>query len=161
MKKDVTNTAMEIAKSAHKNKVDKKGNPYVDHSVAISGMLKRPEEKVVAILHDVYESGDIDFSELKEKGFSDKIIEALDAIIEKSDESYADYVMRIKKNKIAFAVKIADLTYHSNLGLIPNPAGKDFKHSRELKTMKQDLESKKRARELISPFTSDETISKR
>lgn len=51
---------------------------------------------------------------LREKGFSERILEAADLLTRREEEDYFDYVRRIKENPLAAAVKLADLRHNSD-----------------------------------------------
>jgi len=78
--------AIEIAVSAHKGAVDKGGQPYILHPLAVMMSLKTDAEKIVGVLHDVVEDTDWTFEALKQEGFSEDIIEALQSVT-KSDKA--------------------------------------------------------------------------
>jgi (p)ppGpp synthase/HD superfamily hydrolase len=72
--------------------------------------LHNPDEQIVAILHDIVEDCNVEVSALKAWGFSEKIVDAIDSISKRDNESNAEYIQRVKRNKIATAVKIADIS---------------------------------------------------
>ncbi|WP_312560867.1 HD domain-containing protein [Anaerospora sp.] len=118
--------ALYIAKVAHKGQVDKGGNPYVMHPIAVSQLVHSEEEKIVALLHDVVEDTDITLEHLKLEGFSDNIIAAVSALTKQPGVAYDDYIATLKENSIAVRVKIADITHNSDISRIPNPTEKDL-----------------------------------
>ena len=118
--------ALEIATRAHKNQVDKTGKPYINHPKAVAKMLTTEESQTVALLHDVIEDTSVTLGELKEAGFSDDIITAVDCLTQREDERREEYIMRIAKNPRATMVKLADLQHNQDLSRIENPGEKDF-----------------------------------
>ncbi len=118
--------ALLMAVKAHKGQVDKGGNPYILHPIAVSNMMQSKEEKIVAILHDIVEDTDIFLSDLSEAGFSDEIVNAIDCITRRKEEAYITYLNRVKENKISKSVKRADLKHNMDLSRIKNPTKKDF-----------------------------------
>jgi hypothetical protein len=77
------------------------------------------EAKIVAVLHDVVEDSKPPhrwgLPELEAEGFSANVIEALDCVTNRPDETYEAFVDRILPNPIAVRVKIADLLDNMNL----------------------------------------------
>ena len=119
--------ALSIAKKAHSGQVDKGGNPYIHHPLAVAGKMETENEIVVALLHDVVEDTPYTLEDLKEEGFPDEVIEALEHITHAPDEDYFDYIERVKRNKISTKVKLADLWHNSQLDrLSHDPTPKDF-----------------------------------
>lgn len=103
--------AIEIAISAHDGQFDKfNGRPYIEHPFRVMFAGHTLQEKIVGVLHDVVEDTDWTPNELKEKGFSQEIVEAVDAISKRDNEAYDDYMLRVINNPIAIRVKMNDLS---------------------------------------------------
>lgn len=111
----LTKKALKLCFEAHKEQTDKSGMPYVFHPFHLAEQMTDEATTVVALLHDVVEDTDITFEDLKEQGFSDEIINALKLLTHDKNTPYMEYVGDIKKNKIATAVKLADLKHNSDL----------------------------------------------
>lgn len=116
--------ARKIAERVHKSQTDKKGYPYMAH---INDVAKRVQSMgdeyiIVALLHDAIEDAvDHDDGEkfLEEiineisETFSHEIIEAINVMTKSSNDDYfADYLPRVKNNRIAKEVKIADSSHN-------------------------------------------------
>lgn len=110
-----TKKAMRISFDAHKNQVDKAGLPYVYHPFHLAEQMKDENSICVALLHDVVEDTNMTFEDLKKEGFNDDIINALKLLTHDENVPYMDYVKKIKENRIARAVKIADLKHNTDL----------------------------------------------
>lgn len=52
---------------------------------------------------------------LREKGFSEDVLEAVESVTNRAGESYEEFVRRAAKNPIARQVKIADLEDNMNI----------------------------------------------
>ena len=102
--------AIEIAVEAHAGGKDRGGKAYILHPLSVMMRVETEEEKIVAVLHDVIEDTNWTFENLREEGFLEDIIDALKSVTKTSeDESYSQFVLRAKNNKIGRTVKIADL----------------------------------------------------
>lgn len=120
--------AIEIAKEAHKGQFDKSGKDYIGHPLRVMEMGKTEEEKIVGVLHDVIEDTDWTFEALAEEGFSKEIIDALRCVTKLSEnENYDDFIERVKKNPLAVAVKINDLSDNMDIRRLPYLSDKDVK----------------------------------
>ena len=120
--------AIEIATEAHKGQFDKAGRDYIGHPLRVMEMGKTEEEKIVGVLHDVIEDTDWTFERLAEEGFSDEVIAALRCVTKISEnENYDDFIDRVKKNPLAVAVKINDLTDNMDIRRLPYLSDKDVK----------------------------------
>lgn len=100
--------ALEIALQAHKDQVDKAGEPYILHPLRLMQAMSSEKEQIVAILHDVVEDSEWTLKALKLAGFSEEVIEALDCLTRRH-ESYPEFIERVIVNDLARKVKIADL----------------------------------------------------
>ena len=120
--------AIEIATQAHQGQFDKAGRDYIGHPLRVMEMGKTEEEKIVGVLHDVIEDTDWTFEKLAEEGFSDEVIAALKCVTKTSEnENYDDFIDRVKKNPLAVAVKINDLTDNMDIRRLPYLSDKDVK----------------------------------
>lgn len=120
--------AIEIATEAHKGQVDKAGNEYIGHPLRVMEMGKTEEEKIVGVLHDVVEDTDWSFDMLEAEGFAPEIIAALKCVTKISEnENYDSFIERVKKNPLATAVKINDLTDNMDIRRLPYLSDKDVK----------------------------------
>ena len=120
--------AIEIATEAHRGQLDKAGRDYIGHPLRVMEMGKTENEKIVGVLHDVIEDSDWTFEKLTEEGFSDEVIAALKCVTKTSEnENYDDFIARVKKNPLAAAVKINDLTDNMDIRRLPYLSDKDVK----------------------------------
>ena len=120
--------AIEIATEAHKGQYDKAGNDYIGHQLRVMEMGKTENEKIVGVLHDVVEDTDWTFEALAAEGFSEEVIAALRCVTKLSEnENYDDFIERVKKNPLAVAVKINDLSDNMDIRRLPYLSDKDVK----------------------------------
>ncbi len=120
--------AIQIATEAHMGQLDKAGKDYIGHPLRVMEMGKTEEEKIVGVLHDVVEDGDWTFEALEAEGFSKEVIAALKCVTKTSEnENYDDFIERVKKNPLAVAVKINDLTDNMDIRRLPYLSDKDVK----------------------------------
>ena len=120
--------AIEIATEAHKGQYDKAGNDYIGHPLRVMEMGTTENEKIVGVLHDVVEDTDWTFEALAAEGFSEEVIAALRCVTKLSEnENYDDFIERVKKNSLAVAVKINDLSDNMDIRRLPYLSDKDVK----------------------------------
>jgi (p)ppGpp synthase/HD superfamily hydrolase len=118
--------AIEIAVEAHRGQKDKYGAPYILHPLRVMSRLEDTAGKIVAILHDVVEDTDWTFKDLKKEGFPKAILDALDCVTRRDNESYEEFVKRSASNPLARRVKLADLEDNMDLRRIPVMTEKDL-----------------------------------
>lgn len=118
--------AIFLALKAHKGQVDKAGAPYILHPLRVMLSLSDEKEMIAAVLHDIVEDTDFTLEDLRNEGFPEEIILAVDCLTRKQDETYDDFITRASKNVISKSVKLADLKDNMNLSRIKNPGEKDF-----------------------------------
>ena len=136
MSKDMVKDAKALAKKLHEGMTDKYGNPYFYHLERVANRVRDMEYDMVdetseinlyitaAYLHDVIEDTDYLIGDIIDK-FGETIAEAVKLLTRGDEETYADYVIGIKKSvflegKIARVVKMADLLDHL-MGPTPCP----------------------------------------
>lgn len=120
--------AIEIATQAHKGQFDKAGNDYIGHPLRVMEMGKTEKEKIVGVLHDVVEDTSWTFEALAAEGFSKEVIDALRCVTKTSEnENYDAFIDRVKKNPLATAVKINDLSDNMDIRRLPYLSDKDVK----------------------------------
>ena len=127
MEKSQSEKAYEIAEKAHLGQVDKAGEDYIKHPKKVASFVKTDEEKAVAYLHDVIEDTELTLEDLNKYDFSKEVLEAVDIITKKRGEDYQSYLNSVKKNKLARAVKLADLRHNSDLTRLIKVTEKDIK----------------------------------
>ena len=126
--------AYKLAYKYFKNKVDKGGNPYMNHLMFVSNNCLFEDSKIVGLLHDILEDTDCSIAEL-ESVVHENLIEAIQLLTKRKDEKYNDYIERIamSKNLIAIEVKINDLKNNMDLTRL-----KEIKYSDECRCRKYD-----------------------
>jgi len=92
------------------------GAPYILHPLRMMFRFKSETEMIVAVLHDVIEDNpDWDFDRLRQEGFSEEIIQAVDHLTRQEQETYEEFVVRSSENPLARRVKLADLEDNMDL----------------------------------------------
>ena len=102
--------AIALAVKAHQGQVDRAGQPYILHPLRVMFQLESDLDRIVAILHDVVEDTTYTFADLRQMGYSEEVIAALDGVTRRDEESYEEFVERSAQNPISRRVKLADLT---------------------------------------------------
>ena len=108
--------AILIAAQAHLGQKDKMDAPYILHPLRMMLRFRSETEMIVAVLHDVVEDNpDWSFDRLRQEGFSEEIIQAVDHLTRRKDETYKEFTERAQQNPLARQVKIADLEDNMDL----------------------------------------------
>ena len=118
--------AVSIAAQAHRGQTDKAGAPYLLHPLRMMLRMDTEAAMMAAVLHDVVEDTDWTLDRLREAGFSNEVLEAVDCLTHREGESYQQFVERVRTNPIARQVKIADLEDNMNIRRINQLAPKDL-----------------------------------
>ena len=119
--------AVEIAVKAHKGQKDKTGQAYIGHLLRVMHSGTTEDEKICGVLHDLAEDTNWTFEDLKNEGFSDKIISALKCLTKNKNEDYDVFINRVLTNKLAIAVKINDLTDNLDVKRLEKLTEEDMK----------------------------------
>jgi (p)ppGpp synthase/HD superfamily hydrolase len=110
--------AIALAVEAHEGHRAGEGRPYILHPLRVMARVETDTERIVAILHDTVENGGdrVSFARLRQEGFPEEIVQAIDCLTRRDGELYADMIERIAPNPLARRVKLADLA--DNLDLL-------------------------------------------
>lgn len=102
-----------LARAAHRDQTDKAGNPYVTHLQRVAEACERDgghdAEVAVAWLHDLIEDTDWTLVELVHLGFPIIVVRAISAITHLPNEPRKEYYARVRRDNIAWFVKIRDV----------------------------------------------------
>ncbi len=141
---DLVKKATMIANIFFKDKRDKGGYPYLGHLQYVSNGFDDTNHKVVGLLHDVIEDTVVSKTILKELGFPDNIINAIDILTRKT-EDYSSYIDSIvnSNNLLAIDVKMKDLEHNMDITRISNPTEEDRKRIEKYKKSFEKLEKKR------------------
>jgi len=101
--------AIALAVAAHHGQRDKADQTYILHPLRVMMRLDTDEERTVAILHDVVEDTPYTLERLRELGYPENILGALDALTRRQDETYEAFIERLRPLALARRVKLADL----------------------------------------------------
>jgi (p)ppGpp synthase/HD superfamily hydrolase len=124
--------AIEIALKAHAGQTDKAGMPYIGHVMRVMQAGRTMDEKIVGVLHDIVEDTPWTFEALQAEGFPSHIIDALRCVTKLSeDEPYEEFILRVKSNPLAVAVKINDLTDNMDIRRLAEITDKDVQRLRK------------------------------
>lgn len=104
-----TDLAASVSIGSHGDQKRRGGENYWKHPNRVAQRVKSPEEKQVAYLHDVIEDTETTLEDLKKYGFNNKILEAIDILTKRNGQEYSEYLKKVKQNKLARSVKIADM----------------------------------------------------
>lgn len=133
---ELIDKAIAIATEAHEGQSSKTGGPFIDHVRRVAETVAREDEKQVAWLHDVVEKGPgWTFERLREEGFSEAVVDAVDAMSKRDGEEYFAFVRRSIENPLARPVKRADLT--DNLAQMRQMGGDDSKFAEGLRILNE------------------------
>ncbi len=112
---DLTKKAMKLCFDAHKDQVDKSGLPYVFHPFHLAEQMTDEETTITALLHDVVEDTAYTLDDLRGIGFPESVMTAIGLMTHDDGTPYLEYVARLKDNRIARTVKLADLRHNSDM----------------------------------------------
>lgn len=115
--------ANEIANNAHFGDKVRSGEDYISHPQHIASKFESKTKKIIAILHDAIEDSQKrenpeerwTLDDLRELGFSERIIRAVDGVTKRPGEPYFDFIVRCgQSGEDAIGVKIQDLKHNSD-----------------------------------------------
>ena len=98
----------------------------------------------MAVLHDVVERSEWSVASLRREGFAAEVVEAVDRLTRRPDESYEAYIDRVKESPIAVNVKIADIEDKADFTRLLQLEEADFERFKRFRRALQELRSFKR-----------------
>ena len=117
-----------IATNAHHGQFDRGGNPYILHPIKVMHYLKSEDEELqcIALGHDVIEDTNVTYKDLKEAGFTDRIINGIRALTKVPGQTYDEYKEGVFANVDAMKVKLADLRHNTDVRRLKGVTEKDI-----------------------------------
>ena len=119
--------AMAVAYEAHDGMYDRGGMPYIAHPLHVAEQMTTEDSTVVALLHDVVEDTNYTMGDLMRLGFKQEVLDALALLTHDKDVPYLEYVAKLKDNRIAREVKLADLKHNSDITRLPRVTREDLR----------------------------------
>ena len=113
---DLLERTNKLVSKLFENKYDKIGESYFNHLKFVSEHFSRLEYKVVGLLHDILEDTDLTDKDLEKLKDPKEIIEAVQILTRKKDETYSSFIDRIidSNNIMAIRVKKIDMTHNKS-----------------------------------------------
>lgn len=105
---------LRIALDAHRGQKDLDGKPVILHIMAVGAAGKNEVEQKVGILHDIIEDTDMTRDDLRKSGVDEEVLEAVDLLTHKDDDTYEEYIRNLVEsgNETAMMVKLHDLDHN-------------------------------------------------
>lgn len=125
--------AIAIAVESHKGYVDKAGKPYILHPLRVMLQMDSENKMTAAVLHDVVEDTGITLEHLRQEGFNQEVIKAVDSVTRRQGESYDDFILRAGSHRIGLEIKMADLKDNLDISRIKHPTSKDYERLEKYK----------------------------
>lgn len=107
--------AVALAARAHRGQKDKAGAPYVLHPLRMMLAVKSEAAMMAAVLHDVVEDTEWTLERLRGEGVPEEVLAAVECLTRREGESYDEFIGRVRGNRIAREVKLADLEDNMNI----------------------------------------------
>ncbi len=131
--RELVQRAYKVAERAHEGQKRHDGSPYIKHPFRVADAVEE-RLKPIAYLHDVVEDTKVTIDDLKAEGFPSYIVNAVELLTHKKEDSNMVYWTKIKANPDAMAVKLADI--NDNLNDQPSEHAKQ-KYAKALTFFKQ------------------------
>lgn len=112
--------AIVLATTFHAGQVDKGGNNYILHPLWVMTHVTGLKCKIAAVLHDLLEDTDCSSKDLREIGIEEDIIEVVKVLTRDKNDTYMEYIEKVKENHIARKVKLVDLEHNMDLTRVPD-----------------------------------------
>lgn len=132
-----------LAVNRHAGQYDKAGKPYILHVLAVMYKLQTDDEELncIALGHDLVEDTKTTFSELKEMGFTDRVISGIRNLTKYPGETSEEYLDRVKISLDSVRVKMCDLEHNSDIKRLKGLTEKDFERLKKYQWMYVSLKA--------------------
>lgn len=111
--------AIALAVEAHRGQRDKAGQTYILHPLRVMMRLETEAERMTAILHDVVEDTPYTLERLRQLGYPEEVLGALDCLTKREGETYEAFIERVRPHPLARRVKLADLEDNMDVRRLP------------------------------------------
>ena len=105
--------AIQLAVQAHHGQRDRYGQPYVLHPLRVLFRLNSETDRIVGVLHDIIEDTAYTLEDLRQMGYPDEILGALDSVTKREGEPYDEFVLRSRANSTSRSSPIARASSYS------------------------------------------------
>jgi (p)ppGpp synthase/HD superfamily hydrolase len=135
------NTMLVLATNRHAGQYDRGQNPYILHPLKVMYYTKSDDEEIqcIALGHDLLEDTDTTIKELRELGFTERVIQGILALTKMPGQDQDTYVSLIKQNQDAIKVKLADLRHNSDIRRLKGVGRKDVERIVKYQNMHAEL----------------------
>jgi len=120
--------AILLATNAHDGQFDKSGRPYILHCLTVMHKLRSDDEDLmcIAVLHDIMEDTEVTGEQLREAGFSDRVIAGVKALTRLPGQIHEQYRGQVLANPDAIRVKMCDLQHNSDILRLKGVTSRDL-----------------------------------
>lgn len=120
-------TMIRLATVRHAGQFDKGGRPYILHPLTVMHRLRTDDEELqcIAVGHDILEDTITSSQELRELGFSERVIAGIRDLTKFESQSATEYRSVVKANPDAVRVKMEDLRHNSDIRRLKGVTEKD------------------------------------
>ena len=116
--------AIELAVQKHTGVRDRGGQPYILHPIFVMMKMKElgatEDEMCAAVLHDVVEDTSITLDDIRNLGFSESVVNAIDSVTKRDGELKEEYIHRVTINPTSRKIKICDLKHNMDVTRLKN-----------------------------------------
>lgn len=138
---EALNKMLVLVTTKFDGKFDRGGVPYVLHCLKVMHYVKSDDEELmcIALGHDLVEDTDVTYVDLREMGFTERVIVGIRAMTKVPGETNDEYMDRIKACPDAIRVKLADLRHNSDIRRLKGVTEKDIKRIEKYHKMYLEL----------------------
>lgn len=140
-KNEMLSNALKLMVDSHHGQYDKGGMPYCCHCLKVMHYTRSEDREVqmIAVMHDLIEDTDITYQELRDRGFTDRVIEGVRCMTKVKGETAEEYFAKVASNKDSVIVKMADLRHNSDIRRLKGVTEKDIKRIEKYQRMYERL----------------------
>jgi (p)ppGpp synthase/HD superfamily hydrolase len=115
---DYLDVAVALATKAHQGQLDKFGEPFISHALAVMALVHTSQQRIIAVFHDTVEATWVTLDDISRRGFGHEVIEAVDALTMRPGETLEQYLGRIVREESGDALVVKRAALASNAGRV-------------------------------------------
>lgn len=125
---EMLDTMLVLCVQKFSGRTDKGGKPYILHCLAVMHKLRTDDEErmCIGVGHDLVEDTGTTYQELRELGFSERVIDGIRCLTKVPGETPEEYALKVLSNDDAILVKLRDLEHNSDIRRLKGLREKDF-----------------------------------
>lgn len=134
-------TAIKVVTNVYEGQLDEEDKSYINHLREVADSFENTENKIVAYLYSVCRDNKITVADLEKLGFTFRMLNSVEILLEEKGISYDEYIRNVKKDSNACNVKKEYIKYKLNILSLRNSTQDEDKRIEKYRRTLEFLEN--------------------